>query len=147
MQLALDAAAEMGSSAAQPYSFSDFTKDLERKLFSKTKIDDRYNHLGSCPKDLLRAIHDYGTKKKWKSLSAAELAESLSMSAGAVSMTLAELQRWGVVRRVWKPGERREFFEAETDFCPTSSGNTAMDMGSSTAPTTWKRPLGARVSM
>jgi DNA-binding transcriptional regulator GbsR (MarR family) len=49
-------------------------------------------------------------------LAAADLAERLSMSAGAVSTTLSELQRWGVVRRVWKPGERREFFEAETDF-------------------------------
>ncbi len=49
-------------------------------------------------------------------LSSAELAERLSMSAGAVSTTLTELQRWGVVRRVWKPGERKEFFEAETDF-------------------------------
>jgi DNA-binding transcriptional regulator GbsR (MarR family) len=49
-------------------------------------------------------------------LGAAELAERLSMSAGAVSTTLQELQRWGVARRVWKPGERREFFEAETDF-------------------------------
>ena len=48
--------------------------------------------------------------------SAAEIAERLSMSAGAVSTTLAELQRWGVVRRVWRPGERKEFFEAETDF-------------------------------
>ncbi len=47
---------------------------------------------------------------------AAEVAERLSMSAGAVSTTLGELQRWGVVRKVWKPGERREFFEAETDF-------------------------------
>ncbi len=49
-------------------------------------------------------------------LGAAELGERLAMSAGAVSMTLTELQRWGVVRRVWKPGERREFYEAETDF-------------------------------
>jgi DNA-binding transcriptional regulator GbsR (MarR family) len=47
---------------------------------------------------------------------AADIGERLSMSAGAVSMALTELQRWGVVRRVWKPGERREFFEAETDF-------------------------------
>jgi DNA-binding transcriptional regulator GbsR (MarR family) len=31
-------------------------------------------------------------------------------------MALSELQRWGVARRVWRPGERREFFEAETDF-------------------------------
>ena len=49
-------------------------------------------------------------------MGAAELAERLSMSAGAISQTLGELQRWGVARRVWKPGERREFFEAETDF-------------------------------
>ncbi len=49
-------------------------------------------------------------------LAAAELGERLQMSAGAVSMALTELQRWGVARRVWRPGERREFFEAETDF-------------------------------
>ena len=30
-------------------------------------------------------------------------------------MTLTELQEWAVVRRVWRPGERREFFLAETD--------------------------------
>jgi DNA-binding transcriptional regulator GbsR (MarR family) len=47
---------------------------------------------------------------------AAEIGEHLSMSSGAVSMSLSELQRWGVVRRVWRPGERKEFFEAETDF-------------------------------
>lgn len=47
---------------------------------------------------------------------AGELGERLQMSAGAVSGALSELQRWGVVRRVWRPGERREFYEAETDF-------------------------------
>ncbi len=49
-------------------------------------------------------------------LPAAAIGERLSMSAGAVSMALTELQRWGVVHRVWRPGERKEFFEAETDF-------------------------------
>lgn len=49
-------------------------------------------------------------------LSAAEIGERLQVSSGAMSMSLTELQRWGVVRRVWKPGERKEFFEAETDF-------------------------------
>ena len=49
-------------------------------------------------------------------LPAATIGERLSMSAGATSMSLTELQRWGVVRRVWRPGERKEFFEAETDF-------------------------------
>jgi DNA-binding transcriptional regulator GbsR (MarR family) len=47
---------------------------------------------------------------------AAAIGERLSMSAGAVSMALTELQRWGVVHRVWRPGERKEFFAAETDF-------------------------------
>jgi DNA-binding transcriptional regulator GbsR (MarR family) len=49
-------------------------------------------------------------------LPAAELSERLQMSSGATSTALTELQRWGVVRRVWRPGERREFFDAETDF-------------------------------
>lgn len=49
-------------------------------------------------------------------MSAADLAEQLHMSAGAVSMTVTELERWGVIRRVWRPGERKDFFEAETDF-------------------------------
>jgi HTH-type transcriptional regulator, glycine betaine synthesis regulator len=49
-------------------------------------------------------------------LAAAELSERLQMSAGAVSMAVNEMQRWGVVRRVSRPGERREFYEAETDF-------------------------------
>lgn len=49
-------------------------------------------------------------------LPAAAIGERLSMSSGATSMALTELQRWGVVKRVWRPGERKEFFEAETDF-------------------------------
>ncbi|MEZ4300978.1 MAG: hypothetical protein R3B70_38945 [Polyangiaceae bacterium] len=49
-------------------------------------------------------------------LPAASISERLSMSAGATSMALTELQRWGVVKRVWRPGERKEFYEAETDF-------------------------------
>src|SRR3954465_12592310 len=47
---------------------------------------------------------------------AAAIGEALQMSAGAVSMSLTELQRWGIVHRVWRPGERKEFFQAETDF-------------------------------
>lgn len=49
-------------------------------------------------------------------LPASDLGERLAMSAGSVSSSLTELQRWGVVRRVWRPGERKEFYEAETDF-------------------------------
>jgi HTH-type transcriptional regulator, glycine betaine synthesis regulator len=47
-------------------------------------------------------------------LSAAELAERLSASTGSVSMAVADLQKWGVVRKTWRPGERKDFYEAET---------------------------------
>jgi DNA-binding transcriptional regulator GbsR (MarR family) len=47
--------------------------------------------------------------------SAAQLCEELAISSGAASMTLAELEHWAVVRRSRKPGDRREYFEAETD--------------------------------
>ncbi len=46
-------------------------------------------------------------------LSAEDLRRLLSLSSGAVSMTLGELARWGVVRRVWVQGERKDFFAAE----------------------------------
>lgn len=46
-------------------------------------------------------------------LSAKEIRDGLELSVGTISMTLAELQRWGVVRRVHQPGVRAELFEAE----------------------------------
>ncbi len=47
-------------------------------------------------------------------LTAAEIATSLKMSAGAVSMTLSELTKWGAAKKSWRPGERRDYYEAET---------------------------------
>ena len=46
-------------------------------------------------------------------LSAEELRQSLKLSSGAVSMTVNELLRWGVVRKVWVQGERKDFYTAE----------------------------------
>ena len=46
-------------------------------------------------------------------LSAEDLREMLKLSSGAVSMTLSELSRWGVVRKVWVQGERKDFYAAE----------------------------------
>ncbi len=46
-------------------------------------------------------------------LTAEHLRRLLRLSSGAVSMTLSELSRWGVVRKVWVQGERRDFFIAE----------------------------------
>jgi len=48
-------------------------------------------------------------------LAAPELCERLQISTGLLSMTLAELRRWDVVRSVEVPGDRKEHFEAETD--------------------------------
>ena len=47
-------------------------------------------------------------------LGAAEIGEALRMSAGAVSMAMGELTKWGAVKKSWRPGERRDFYEAET---------------------------------
>ena len=47
-------------------------------------------------------------------LSSADLGERLSLSSGAMSMLLGELAQWGVIKKAWVPGERREFYEAET---------------------------------
>jgi len=49
-------------------------------------------------------------------LSAPEIQERLQLSSGAVSMTLNELIRWGVVKKVWIQGERRDHFSAEGNF-------------------------------
>src|SRR5882757_2162257 len=52
----------------------------------------------------------------------AEIQARLGISAGSASMTLAALGRWGVVHRMWVPGQRREHYQAETDFWKMISG-------------------------
>ena len=47
-------------------------------------------------------------------LSTHELAEVLQLSPSTVSLCLAELIQWGAVRKTWKPGQRRDHFEAES---------------------------------
>ena len=42
-----------------------------------------------------------------------ELSETLRLSSSAVSLSLGELVRWGAVRKTWRPGERKDFYEAE----------------------------------
>jgi len=49
-----------------------------------------------------------------KPLSAGDLGRMLQLSAGAVSMTLGELVKWGAIKKSWVPGERRDFYEPET---------------------------------
>jgi DNA-binding transcriptional regulator GbsR (MarR family) len=46
-------------------------------------------------------------------LTAQELRDLLGLSSGAVSMILNDLMRWGVVKKVWVQGDRRDHFAAE----------------------------------
>ncbi len=48
-------------------------------------------------------------------LAAPDLCDRLRISTGLLSMSLAELRRWGVVRSVPVPGDRKEHYEAETN--------------------------------
>jgi DNA-binding transcriptional regulator GbsR (MarR family) len=47
-------------------------------------------------------------------LTAADLGERLGLSTGAVSMLVNELEQWGIIKRTWVVGERREHYAAET---------------------------------
>jgi DNA-binding transcriptional regulator GbsR (MarR family) len=55
-------------------------------------------------------------------MSAAQLCDRLSLSTGAVSMTLGDLSKWGVVKKSWVPGERRDYYEPETSIWKMVSG-------------------------
>lgn len=48
-------------------------------------------------------------------LTSRDLRDRLQLSSGTVSMTLNDLQRWGVVKRVWVQGSRAEHFTAENN--------------------------------
>jgi len=48
-------------------------------------------------------------------LAAPDLCERLQISTGLLSMSLAELRSWGVVRSAPVPGDRKEHYEAETN--------------------------------
>ena len=48
-------------------------------------------------------------------LSADEIMADLQISRGNTNMNVRELMDWGIVEKVLKPGERKEFFSAEKD--------------------------------
>ncbi len=91
----------------------DITPEREAELLAADAIGDVIEHWG-----FRKALGRVWTVMflEGEPVTAADLQERLQMSAGAVSMAVTELQRWAVVRRVWRPGERREFYEAETNF-------------------------------
>lgn len=49
-------------------------------------------------------------------LTLGEIAEILKVTKGNVSVAIRNLERLGMVRRSWRKGDRKVYFEAETDF-------------------------------
>lgn len=49
-------------------------------------------------------------------LTADAISEALAISKGNVSMNLRNLDRWGMVRKTRKKGDRKEYYEAEPNF-------------------------------
>lgn len=45
-----------------------------------------------------------------------DIAQELGVSKASVSTTVRQLERWTAVKRIWVKGDRRDFYEAETDF-------------------------------
>ena len=50
-----------------------------------------------------------------EAMTTVDLSETLQLSSSAVSLSLGELVRWGAVRKTWRPGERKDFYQAESN--------------------------------
>ncbi len=50
-----------------------------------------------------------------EALNADEIMEELQISRGNANMNIRELINWGIVEKVLKPGDRKEYFVAEKD--------------------------------
>lgn len=51
-----------------------------------------------------------------KPLTLDEMSESLAISKGNISINIRALERWSMVKAVWVKGDRKDYYEAETDF-------------------------------
>lgn len=49
-------------------------------------------------------------------LSLDQLAEHLAVSKASVSIASRQLLKWAAVKKVWVRGDRKDYYEAETDF-------------------------------
>jgi DNA-binding transcriptional regulator GbsR (MarR family) len=52
---------------------------------------------------------------KGKPLSLDEMMEYLKMSKGNISINIRALENWGAVKKVWKKGSRKDFYQSEED--------------------------------
>ena len=49
-------------------------------------------------------------------IAAETIMQKLGISKGNVSINVRNLDRWGMIRKIRKPGDRKEYYEVETDF-------------------------------
>ena len=49
-------------------------------------------------------------------LSLGEIAEQLEISKGNISLNVRSMEQWGLIHRFNKRGDRRDYYEVETDF-------------------------------
>ncbi|MFC1998282.1 GbsR/MarR family transcriptional regulator [Chloroflexota bacterium] len=49
-------------------------------------------------------------------LSLGQIAEQLGISKGNISLNVRSMEQWGLIRRFNKRGDRRDYYEVETDF-------------------------------
>ena len=49
-------------------------------------------------------------------LSLDDIASSLSMSKGNISLNVRSLERWGLIKKVSQKNDRKDYYEAESDF-------------------------------
>ena len=98
-----------------------------------TEITNTTNTIDTLPKAVQRFILQWGDMgTQWgvnrtvaqihallyiseKPLNAEQIAETLGVARSNVSNSIKELQAWKIIERVPIPGDRRDYFQAETD--------------------------------
>src|SRR5439155_2429074 len=45
-----------------------------------------------------------------------DIAAELGVSKASVSTTVRQLESWAAIKRIWVKGDRKDYYEAETDF-------------------------------
>ncbi len=94
----------------QPDDRPDIAEDVVRQFVEHWGVMARSWGINATMGELFALL--YITGRDW---SADELRAHLKVSRGNVSMNLRELITWGVVHKVHRRGERREFYRAESD--------------------------------
>jgi DNA-binding transcriptional regulator GbsR (MarR family) len=101
---------DQGENRGQEPTFPDRQDPVVRQFVEHWGLMARSWGINATMGELFALLYITGTD--W---TADMLREWLDVSRGNVSMNLRELMAWGVVHKIHRQGERREFYRAETD--------------------------------